>query len=61
MVIDEDVEVNRELVNEKLKQIVNQKNKKSLFSFGEKPELDAYNDRVEKEIEKLSGQSYEDK
>ena len=61
LIVDENIEVDRDKINTKIKDFSAKKGKKAIFDFGEKPELDEYDDRVEKEIEKLGGNSYEDK
>jgi len=61
LVIDEDIELDRDKIHQNIKNLQLQKDKKSLFNFGEKPELDDYDNRVEKEISKLNDKSYQDK
>jgi hypothetical protein len=48
-------------VHAKIKELKIKKNEKSTFQFGEKPDIDEYNSRVEREITKLNDKSYQDK
>jgi uncharacterized protein YueI len=60
LVIDEDIEVDRSKIHQRISDLDLQKDKKSLFNFGEKPDMDEYDARVEREIVKLNEQSYMD-
>jgi hypothetical protein len=61
LVVDEDIEVDREKVHAKIKELKVKKDDKSIFNFGEKPDIDEYDGRVEREISKLNDKSYQDK
>ena len=58
LVIDEDIEVDRDKINQMIKQLGNTKDKKNIFEFGDKPEIDEYDGRIER---KLKTSNYDDK